>query len=533
MKKLSEIFKKLLEKFKSFSKTIKIAIVIAVVTLLIAIISVMIFSMSDKYEVLFNNLDAADAETIVSTLEDNKATYKVQGDSILVLSTEVDKLRMELAPNLSSASKGYELMDDSSSFGMTDEEFKIKQVRMIQGELEKGIKTIAQIESCKVMINQATDSVFVKNKTEGSASVILELKSGAKLSNDQVAAIVSYVSVSTDNIPKKNIAVLDTGSNLLSKNLKFDDDSENGESVTGSSSTSEAVTDHYEKEAKYEEKLSEKVISLLEPVVGSGKVQAEVNVDFNFDSQKVSEYEIDPNKVLISQETENSYNNTNGDSTTSSPVDDNMSNNIDESTGNNNSSSEHQINNWDYGKKTTETVKAPGEVRRMTVSVFIDGVLDDTTQTAFENAIKAATGFNSERLDDISVVGIQFDPTAKDEANALVEDYNKALESEKTRNLIIAGIIGLIILVGIIVLTTTLRKKNKKEDIENISGKEEALLDVVIDDELEPTQNFKPIDFEVPQNEDSHVEEEIKNYAKDKPEQVVDIIKSWLNENER
>ena len=58
---------------------------------------------------------------------------KIEGDSILVPKTQVDELRLELAPELSDGSKGYELMDSGNSFGMTDEEFKLKKLRMQQG----------------------------------------------------------------------------------------------------------------------------------------------------------------------------------------------------------------------------------------------------------------------------------------------------------------------------------------------------------------------------------------------------------------
>ena len=133
---------------------------------------------------------------------------------------------------------------------------------------------------------------------------------------------------------------------------------------------------------------------MLEPVVGEDNVQAQVNVDLDFDSKKITEYDIDPNDVLISQETENTYNKNNGDDSTSeSPVDNNMSNTIDDKKNTDTSSkTEHQINNYDHSNKKTETVKAPGEVRRMTVSVFINGKLDEATKTAFEDAIKSATG---------------------------------------------------------------------------------------------------------------------------------------------
>ena len=124
MKKLSEFFKKLWSKFKSFGKAIKIAIVASIIAILIAIISTVVILNTKDYETLFNDLDSADAQTVINQLETQGIAYKVDGNKILVESKYVDKQRLELSGQLSSASKGYELMDDTSSFGMTDEEFK-------------------------------------------------------------------------------------------------------------------------------------------------------------------------------------------------------------------------------------------------------------------------------------------------------------------------------------------------------------------------------------------------------------------------
>ncbi len=91
----------------------------------------------NKYAVLFSELDAQDAADISAELESKKIDTKVKGSTIYVPRTEVDKLRLELAPSLTGGSKGFALMDDSSSIGLTDEEFQIKKQRMIQGEIEK------------------------------------------------------------------------------------------------------------------------------------------------------------------------------------------------------------------------------------------------------------------------------------------------------------------------------------------------------------------------------------------------------------
>lgn len=137
MNKLLEKVKGLWEKFKTQSKKIKIAIFVSCVAVIIAIASTVIYTSSNKYQVLFSNLDPKDAQTILAKLNEQKVTTKIQGDTILVPNDKVDQLRLELAPELKSGSSGYELMDSGSSFGMTDEEFKVKKLRMQEGELEK------------------------------------------------------------------------------------------------------------------------------------------------------------------------------------------------------------------------------------------------------------------------------------------------------------------------------------------------------------------------------------------------------------
>lgn len=520
MEKLSEFFKKIWAKFQSFGKWVKIAIIVAIVAIIIAIISTIVVSSSNKYAVLFSNLDSTDAETISAKLTEDKVEMKVQGSSILVPKDQVDKLRLELASSITSGSKGYELMDSQSSFGMTDAQFDLQKQRMIQGELEKAIKALDPVETAKVLITPATDSVFVKDKKEGKAAVVIKLKTGYKIQDEQVQDIVALVSASTENIPKENIEVSDNKMNLLTKNTGSD-----GTSV----GTSTVESDNKEKEKVYEDKLNKNVIALLEPIVGVGKVKAQANVDFDFDSVKKSDTVIDPNKALISQDITREYNNNNGGSTSASPVDNNMSNTIATGTTSLGSNKEQQVNNYDHSKSETQTIKAPGEIRRLTASIVIDGNLDAATQTAFENAVKAAIGFDPTRKDELSVLGMSFDPAIDAERQSQVDALNQEIANNNRNKYIIFGLIGLAVLVIIIVVVVIVLKKRRVED--------ERLLDVTLDDDLDVPSidpvHYEPLNFDKVEDESSHKENEIKKYAKDKPEQVAEIIKSWLSENER
>jgi len=519
MKKLLDKVKGLLEKFKSQSKKIKIAVIVAAVAIVIAILSAIIYSNTNKYKVLFSNLEAKDAQAVMSTLEEEGIIYKSESDTntILVPKEKVDELKLKLAPNLTSGTIGYELMDNSSSFGMTDEQFQLNKKRMIEGELERTIKGFDQIEEARVHITEPTDSVFVTDKEPGKASVTLKLKQGESLDKNQVKAIVALISKSNKNIPEENVSVVDSNMNLLTKDIA------SGE--TGLDD--EAITKQQTLEKNYEEKLQNEIVKLLEPVVGKNKVKATINANLDFDSTQKTQTVVDPNKVIISQESSREENNSSSGQVSESPVDNNMSNEIIDGNDNNNSLSENQRTNYEVGKSETKVISAPGEVKRLTASVLIDANLDAATQERIQKAIENAIGFDSTRGDQVSVLGIAFDTTADEEMQQQIDEMNKEIEVQNRNRLIVIGsIAGLVILIGLFLLIRRIRKKKKAEN--------EQLLDTLIDDSLIPKEPevFTPIDFEV-QNQKSHLEKEIKKYATEKPEQVVDIIKSWLAEDER
>jgi len=523
MKKLLEKVKALLEKFKSQSKKIKIAVAVAIIAIIIAIISAIVYSSSNKYQVLFSNLDDANLQTVVASLKNDKVDAKIDNgtNTITVPSDQVDKLRLELAPNLTTASKGFELMDTGSSFGMTDEEFKIKKLRMQEGELEKTIKSFPQVQDARVHITDAQDSVFAKDKQPGKAAVYLKLKNGQTIGEEQVKAIVALVSGATENIARENIDVIDDKMNLLTKDINSD---------TNGSVSSEAISKQQDAEKVYEDKLQKAIVGILEPIVGKNKIKATVNVNLDFDSNQKTQTVVDPNKVIISQENSKEANTAGTSGATSqSPVDNNMTNTITNTTNGDKSTSskEDQKTNYEVGKSESKVISAPGKVKRLTAAVVVDGTLDAATQQTLENAVGNAIGMDTLRGDKVSVLGMAFDTTIQDQAKAEIAAMNaETATASKNITMIIAGIVGTLLL-GLIIFLIVKRRKKKK--VQN-----DQLLDTLIDDSIIPKEpeNFEPIEFES-KSQKTHLENEIKKYATEKPEQVVEIIRSWLTENER
>ena len=278
--------------------------------------------------------------------------------------------------------------------------------------------------------------------------------------------------------------------------------------------------------------MKKNINDLLEPVLGKDKVKAKVNVDLDFDSTQKTVVTPDPNKVIKSQQTIREKNGDTTGTTTQSPVDNNMSNTVDSDKDNNNSQRDEQNTEYEVGKTEIKTISAPGEVRRLTASVVVDGTLDQTTTQAIQDLVSSAIGYNQDRGDQISVAGMAFDQTADEELKKQVEQMNKAEEEAKKKRLYTYIGIGSAILLVIIGTIIAIAIKRRREEEEMEEEENENIINTVVGDDLDKEkEEFKAIDFSN-NIEESRIEEQVKRYAKEKPDQVVDVVKSWLNENE-
>jgi flagellar M-ring protein FliF len=521
MDKLSGMFKSIVEKVKNMSVRGKVAFSLLFTGIIVLIVTLIVYTGSNKYGLLLTATNADDGKMISDKLKEMKVDTKIKGNSIYVPKEQVDELRLELAPDITNGSKGYELLDSGSGFGVTDKEFDIKKQRVLQGELEKTIKSFSQVENARVHITMPQDSVFVKDSKPGKAAVYLQLKPSAKLSQEQVKSIVALISGSVQNIPKESIEVIDDKMNLLSKGI-FD---ENSDFVSEG-----AVEKLQGYEADFEKKLETGILELLEPAMGKNKVKVKVNADLDFDSNEKTTIVYDPNKVEVSTHTIEETTNTAGTGTAQSPVDGNM-NNTTTGSGNSTNTKKENTTNYNVGKTETKTINAPGEVKTLTASVMIDGRLDAATTQQIEQAVAGVIGFNQNRGDQISIVGMNFDTTAKEDLQAELDAMQKEMEQAQKMALYKnAAIGGGIFVVLITLLIIVLRNRKPKEEVQ-LAG---TGLDMVIGDNIMPkeTVKFPNIDLE-PNIDRTRVENQVKRYAEEKPDQVADIIKSWLTEDER
>ena len=510
MVKLSELVQKIKEYIQKLSPKVKRMAIIIIVSLVVLISFFIVYSNITKYGLLYSDLDPADGKYIHQQLVDMGLDVKIRGSSIYVNKDKVDELRLTFSSELKGGSKGFELLDNSSGFGFTDEEFLIQKQRIVQGELERTIKSFSQIKDSRVHITPSKSTVFVTEKDPAKASVYIKLNPGESLSREQVKSIIHLVSSAWNNLPFENVEVVDARMNLLSLGI-YDGSGEYD--FTGSIDTQMNL------ERGFEYQLENRLLSVLEPVLGSDKVKVRINADLDFNSKEKTEIIIDENKIPISEhiiKEENSYLDNGG----GGPIDNNMSNVGEEDKGDFSKREESTVN-YEVSKQESKTIYAPGEVKRITTSLVYDGNVTQEMRTNLESIISGVVGFNGERGDSISIVGMEF--------VGLKQDVPYTPKKKITP--IILAIIAVLILFMIMRLFKKPKKSDVTSEVVNIS-EEDLSSKEALQQSVEETIKRKSLEEES-NPENKMLEDEIRSYAINKPTQVVEVIKSWMMEDTR
>jgi flagellar M-ring protein FliF len=249
---------------------------------------------------IYTSLSPEDAAAIVQKMKETGSPYRLSEDGATVLapSARVAELRLEMASSglPKSGRIGFELFD-KNNLGVTEFAEHVNYARALEGEIERSITSLTEIQQARVHLTFPKDSVFLESKQPGKASVVLHMRPGAKLSAQNVNAITNLVASAVEGLSPENITLVDSHGALLSRPRKSL--SEDG------SQASEASIEYRQ---KIESDLLAKINTTLEPLLGSDKFRAGVSVDCDFTSGEQSEETVDPNKsvMLSSQKTEES-----------------------------------------------------------------------------------------------------------------------------------------------------------------------------------------------------------------------------------
>ncbi len=194
---------------------------IAVFVVFLLLLGGLLFWVSrPNYQILYTDLSPDTAASITSYLDQKGIPYKLTsgGTTILVPEKYVDKLRIELAAQGISGKFGdeYSIFDQTRAMFLSQEQERIFEQRVLEQKLTNIIKQLNNVKDARVSIVLPSRNIFAEQMTStAKASVIVEPKYGARLSDEEIRAIVNLVSGAVDGLTPDQITVADTSGRVL------------------------------------------------------------------------------------------------------------------------------------------------------------------------------------------------------------------------------------------------------------------------------------------------------------------------------
>ncbi|HET6514213.1 MAG TPA: flagellar basal-body MS-ring/collar protein FliF [Thermodesulfovibrionales bacterium] len=404
------------ERLRTLPTPKKIILLVVVALTITAVILLFTWSQKADYQLLYSNLTEEDSGSIIQKLNEQKIPYRVSAGGIMVPADKVYDLRLQLASQglPQGGGIGFEVFD-KTSFTMTDFVQKLNYRRALQGELSRTVRALAEVEQCRVHLAVPEKSLFTKDEDRPKASVLIKLRQGRRLSQSQVQGIVHLVSSSVEGLNPKDVAVVDS----------------RGEMLTAADDGLGMTSGQLEYQHTLEKELENRVVGILEPVVGKGKVRAKVAATIDLTKIEKTEERFDPESQVVRSEQRNAEKTTNGTTGGVPGTASNLPGKTATQAAVSQAQSErkNETINYEISKVTSHVVNASGDVKRLSVIALVDGVY--TAQQGskekkyaprpeeeikkFEDMVKNAVGFTADRGDDVRVVNMPFEGPQQEE----------------------------------------------------------------------------------------------------------------------
>ncbi|ACG77276.1 flagellar M-ring protein FliF [Phenylobacterium zucineum HLK1] len=430
----------------------RLAAILGIGAGLAAVLFAMTMGLGEPKALLYSNLDLKEAGSITQALDQAGIKYEVKGDgsTILVGRDKVAATRLMLSSRglPTAGSVGYEIFDDAKALGQTDFVQQLNRQRALEGELARTIRSLDGITSARVHLVLPKRQLFQEEAEQPSASVNIGV-GGRAPSPEQVRAIQNLIAGAVPNLRPDRVTVVDQHAKTLS----------------GGDTGMAAEADS--RKSEVEQRIAKQVKNLIEGVVGPGKARVNVSAELELARVTVQQETFDPDGQVIRSESttdENSRENQE-DGAGQAGVAGNLPGAAALGGGGlvgSQSGRQESTTNYEISKTVRTEVQEPGQVKRLSVAVAVDGVTAIgadgqpgayTPRTAeemqrIEQLVRTAVGFNQDRGDQVSVINVRF-PTPDTVGG--VEAANPLMGFDKN-DIMRAVEIGVMAIVGILML---------------------------------------------------------------------------------
>ncbi|KAF1051686.1 MAG: Flagellar M-ring protein [Stenotrophomonas maltophilia] len=418
-----------------------------------------LWSQQPDYKPLYGSLNGVDANKVVEALNAADIPYKVEPNSgaLLVKSDDLGRARMKvagagLAPTDNNV--GFEILDKEQALGTSQFMEATNYRRGLEGELARTISSLNNVKGARVHLAIPKSSVFVRDDRKPSASVLVELYPGRSLEPSQVLAIVNLVATSVPELDKSQVTVVDQKGELLSDQQE----------LSGLTMASK----QFDYSRRMESMFTQRVHSILQPVLGDGRYKAEVSADVDFNAVESTAESYNPDQPALRSEQVNNEERQNSNGSQGVPgalsnqppgpasapqqagqgaapsdyvapgqplKDANGQTIMDPKTGKPElapyptDKREQNTRNYELDRSISYTKQQQGRLRRLSVAVVLDDHVSVDAKSGevshkpwsadelarFTRLVQDAVGYDASRGDSVSVINAPFAPVAADD----------------------------------------------------------------------------------------------------------------------
>jgi len=368
------------------------------------------------YAVAFRDLEESEAGLIVEKLQEQAIPYRLgTGGAILVPRNSVYDVRLSMAKEglPKKGTVGFELFD-GTNLGMTEFSQTINYRRALEGELARTISSLDAVKQARIHLVLPEKSLYASQQVDPTGSIMVQLEPGVSLSQAQVHAIRYLVASSVEGLGPESLTIVDTAGDTLASGA--------GKAAAHELAV-ELTSQQIQAQRSYEQAMEAELQSMLEQLVGPANaiVQASVEMDWNQIETVQETYspgeEADQAVLRSSHETYEIYSGTlpttggipgtasNLPSDTGTGM---VTTTLQEETGRGYQKRD-VLHNYEISRLESRSTNAPGKIKRVAVSVLLNGIDEPQKLADIKEVIEAAVGLDKERGDVICVKSMAFD----------------------------------------------------------------------------------------------------------------------------
>jgi flagellar M-ring protein FliF len=524
---------------------------------LAAAIVLSLWNANQGYVALYGAQEQVPVSQVVEVLGAETIPYRIDPNNgqILVTETKLAQARMALAAKGISAAtpEGYELMDKEEMLGSSQFIQNVRYKRSLEGELAKSIMALDPVENARVHLGLSESSSFVMtNKPNSSASVMVQLRYGRKLDEQQVASIVQLVAGSVPGMTASSVRVVDQAGNLLSDDLL---------GVDGSFAGRRAGSDVVQ---RIRDTTRKNIADLLTPLVGAGNFRVSVAPSVDLSSVEETQERLgkDPRVSDEQLSNENStnemafgipgslsnrpVNTTPAPAAPATPATAGQANQTAASTSDPRSLSSRSSEQRKYAfDRDIRHIRHPGyKLEKMSVAVALNQqspMLEKITPAqlaSITRLVESAAGIEKARGDALTLDVLAFSAPQDDVLQEMKWWQDPSMQYWGQN-----GGIGLLALLTLLFGVRPLVQRIGRRDVKAIDSDAEAIEPVLLEQGLTAEDTLEASLAKAAMNNDDNLPpltsgletkvEYLQVLAQNETERVAEVLKQWINSNER